>query len=459
MRYLPWVLGVVVLTASGCLLRELREPEGEEGEARKVWSGRSYVDQTVVDREPVPSRTAAGFDSERVWGGYDDWEPAGGADPAGNNVYQLTTRYGDNPNCGDCPDPALVFRISVDGGATWNPDEFIFDSKRPQNDPMVEVGSDGAVYVAWLNTYKPGVTFLKSTDRGRSWSRPVSFTGPGKSPKWNDRPVLAISRDGKDVYVAFNASDSYVVASHDGGKTWGNAVKTNNDERYWFHNQGVVGPDGSVYFAAVDFSQDYTGDQYVSVLRSADGGKTFTTTRVETSAQMPDCSYSEGCYLGYFGSATGVAVDKVGKVMVAYTANDNNGNPMKLYVKTSTDGLAWSSRQEIGISTPGVNHLFPALAAGPVAGDFRVMWQDDRNGQNAWNTWYRRTTTGGATWQAEVRVSDLGTGAPYKGATGYHFPYGDYQEISVDNSGVTHLIWGEGESYTGPGGTWYTRGQ
>ena len=29
-------------------------------------------------------------------------------------------------------------------------------------------------------------------------------------------------------------------------------------------------------------------------------------------------------------------------------------------------------------------------------------------------------------------------------------------ELSVDGDGVNHVIWGEGLSYYGPGGTWYT---
>ena len=88
------------------------------------------------------------------------------------------------------------------------------------------------------------------------------------------------------------------------------------------------------------------------------------------------------------------------------------------------------------------------------------MWQDDRNGAtNRWNTWYRTTTDGGATWSADARLSDLGSGAPYKHPEGYVFPYGDYLEIAVDGAGTSHVIWGEGASWTGAGGTWYTRGQ
>ena len=99
------------------------------------------------------------------------------------------------------------------------------------------------------------------------------------------------------------------------------------------------------------------------------------------------------------------------------------------------------------------------MAAGPTAGDFRVVWQGDAAGDtDAWNTWYRRTDDGGVTWGPPVRLSNLATGAPYKGPKGYAFPYGDYLALAVDATGVNHAIWGEGASWLGPGGTWYTRG-
>ena len=37
--------------------------------------------------------------------------------------------------------------------------------------------------------------------------------------------------------------------------------------------------------------------------------------------------------------------------------------------------------------------------------------------------------------------------------------FGDYLEMAVDGEGANHVIWGEGESFDGNGGTWFTRGQ
>jgi hypothetical protein len=81
------------------------------------------------------------------------------------------------------------------------------------------------------------------------------------------------------------------------------------------------------------------------------------------------------------------------------------------------------------------------------------------NGGNfdAWNVWYRASTNGGATWSAPALISDSTGGAPYKTAAGFGEPYGDYGEAAITNGGKFIGIWGEGPSYTGPGGVWLNR--
>ncbi|WP_374687044.1 sialidase family protein [Promineifilum sp.] len=458
-KRMGWLMALVWVGVGAALLGQPAAPRAATGEAEKVGPGRSLPGQVTVEPRPAPSARVAGFDAERVWSEHDDWEPALAVDPSSDYVYQLTTRYSGPPACPHCGLPVIVFRRSADGGGTWEPDRYLAETRRTQNDPMIEVASDGAIYAAYLNEYRPGVRFTKSTDHGRTWSRPVTFTRLFARPRWNDRPVLAISADGQHVYLAFNASDSYVVASHDFGQTWSAPVRTNQDGRYWFHSAGAVAPDGTVYFGAVDYSQDYTGDSFISVLRSADGGATWTAIPLDVSAEMPDCDWAAGCYFGFLGPSIGLAADRTGALLAAYHTGDAPGAPQRMYARRSADGLAWSERQPL--SGENLEHnAFPAVAAGRTAGDFRVAWQGSFDGRpDAWNTWYRRSVDGGRTWDRAARLSDLGEGAPYRHADGFRFPYGDYIEMAVDRHGRSHVIWGEGFSYFGPGGSWYTRGR
>ena len=127
-----------------------------------------------------------------------------------------------------------------------------------------------------------------------------------------------------------------------------------------------------------------------------------------------------------------------------------------LYVSRSKDGVNWTT--PVVINALG-NSTSPELGTGPTPGDFRIVWQDNRNGTTAWNTWYARSTNGGVTWSSVVRLSNLDSGPSYKSSLGYQFPFGDYMGLSVNSAGVNFVIWGEGANVYADGGTWYTRGK
>jgi len=440
----------------GCSI--LREESIVSGKRRLISETVRIEEAVTIQTTPTDSQSNNGFEAERLWGPYNDWEPAIAIDRATGYVYQLTTRYDGPEPCKRCAGPYIIFRRSGDGGATLEADQFLTPFRKSHNDPQIEVAGSGTIYAAWLNDYVPGVKFVKSSDFGKTWTTPITITTKSTKPNWSDKPVLSVSGDGKDVYIGFNASDSFVVSSHDFGATFSKPVRTNNEKRYWFHTGGIVAPDGSAYFAVTDYSLDYTGDACINVLKSSDGGTTWTTTRVDTSQEAPSCDWSPGCYLGFFGPSAVLAVDSAGTIMLAYNGSDTPGAPQRMWVRTSFNGENWSDRIEISNGSTTVNNAFPALAAGQTPGDFRMAWQDDRNGSTtAWNTWFRRSTDSGRSWSDPVRISDEVAGAGYKTTAGYAFPYGDYFEIAVDGLGRTHLIWGEGSSYSGPGGTWYTR--
>ena len=98
--------------------------------------------------------------------------------------------------------------------------------------------------------------------------------------------------------------------------------------------------------------------------------------------------------------------------------------------------MNWSARTLVNANG---DSTFPQIDTGPTSGDFRLAWQDDRTGQL--NAWYVRSADGGTTWGPPVRLSNLGSGAPYKspGTT----PDGDYFGMAVSSTGIAHVIWGE----------------
>ncbi|MEX0832898.1 MAG: sialidase family protein [Actinomycetota bacterium] len=414
---------------------------------------------TPTSPPPTTPPPAGGFDAERIWSTTnDDWESVVAADPSSNFVYQLTTRIDGASACGTCPVSPIMFRASSDSGVTWGATTHICvctGHNSWQADPQIAVTNTGVVYAFWMNGYKPGVQFSKSSNRGATWSTPINIRPDGQGA-WDDFPHIGISPDGRDIYAAINSGQEYVSYSHDFGATWTTVqASPAGGNFYWFGEGVAVAPNGNVYVAGAQNNSSSSNPGNIFVLRSTNGGATWSSQIVDSTQSAPPCP-SAGCSTGFLAAQADIDVDASGKLALLYAKNTANGAPKSLFLRTSTDGTTWSA--PISVNTLGDSN-FPQIVAGPGSNDFRVAWQDDRNGSTvAYNTYYKRTTDGGSSWSVDVDISNVNSGAPYKSAAGYAFPYGDYFGIDVDSTGRNHVLWSESVSYNGPGGAWYTRG-
>ena len=423
---------------------------------------------------------ASRFDDERP-AGYDinpkhqsNWEPTVAVDPNHpNRVYHLITGINAHACKGSCPGTSVLFRRSTDGGASFGPETFVCAAACKtigwQYDPQIRVANDtnaacscGTIYVAFLDQYDPGVQLFTSHDGGDTWSPPITMNG---ELTYMDKPILVISPSGRDVYVAFNHKfDNMVVASHDYGQSFLPPQKVNEDHLWWYANSGAYAPNGNVYFALngerslSGHGHNFDGPGEIAMLRCSP-----STTRpcadptlipFGVAAAPPPCPVP-GCYADYFAATGSIAIDATGHMVFAYTFSEEPNGPKSLYVRTSDDAVHWSTN--VLVNALGDSSV-PQIDSGPSPGDFRLAWQDDRTGQ--FNTWYAPSTDGGASWGPQVRLSDLGAGAPYKSADGYTFTDGDYFGIAVSSTGIAHVIWGEadGSSLYCCGDVWYTKG-
>ncbi len=94
-----------------------------------------------------------------------------------------------------------------------------------------------------------------------------------------DRPALAVSPDGANLYVVYvvggdDATDIVVAASEDEGATWGSAVPVNADRgcATHFHPAAFLDGGGRLFVSWVD-NRDGTGHVFYAV--SEDGARTF----------------------------------------------------------------------------------------------------------------------------------------------------------------------------------------
>ncbi len=393
----------------------------------------------------------------------DQWEPAIAADGRGH-IYVLYPQYGAVPGCPTCTAPTIALLVSSDNGLSWQPSKALLPFSTGQFDPQIAVDpvDRQTVYASWMQNNKRDIIVARSLDFGRTWSFSWAARGRGEA----DKPVLTVR--GTDVYVGFNREEQFfVAASHDAGQTFSTVqVNSNAAPGSSLAGGATIDPAGNVYFGWTAYARHEMPTRPVSVFvsRSSDGGRAWSTVLLDVSSAPPECE-AQSCGTGYLGAQIALASDAAGALYALWNAGAANGGPERIYFSSSTTGGAsWSERANVSHAAAGVEHSFPAIVAG-AAGDVRIAWMDARTAEPGhpnrllWNTFYRSSTNGGATWNVETRLSGAARGYDYILPDGFRFPFGDYFSLAIDSEGTTHAVWGEGRDFKSPGSIWYAQGR
>jgi len=392
----------------------------------------------------------------------DQWEPSIASDTHGH-VYVLYPQYGPVAGCRTCTPPSMSLLISDDNGLSWLASRPILPFSSGQFDPQIVVDPvNQTVYASWLQNNKRDIVVARSLDYGRTWS----FSWAERGREETDKPVLTAR--GADVYVGFNREETFLVAaSHDGGQTFRTfLINPNAEPGSSLGGGATIDVSGNVFFGWTAYAREQTPSRAAAIFisRSTDGGRTWGTLLLDQSSAPPECP-AQACETGFLGAQIALASDSAGALYALWNAGAVNGGPERIYFSSSTTaGVTWSARTGVSRAPQGVEHAFPAIvAAGP--GDVRVAWMDARTSEAGhperllWNTFYRASTNGGATWADEGQLSGPVRNYDYILSNGFRFPFGDYFALAVDSDGNTQAVWGEGQDYKSPGSIWYTRGR
>ena len=378
------------------------------------------------------------------------------ADGSGR-VYVLYPHYGEVPDCRNCLVPTMLLVTSADNGKTWQAPRVMLESGSGQFDAQIAVDPTDrrTLYAVWLQSKKREVMLAKSVDAGATWMISVA----ARSAVELDKPALAVR--GQSIYVGFNhEEDVWVAWSQDGGRSFtSNPVNVAKSAGWSLLGGATVDPAGNAYLAWASYSKagGARGPVELYVAKSADGGKTWTPDRVDVSSAAPGCDTYD-CAEAFLGAQISLASDAGGTLYALWSAGSKKLGPQRIYFSASTNGGEnWLPRKSVASVDLGVEHAFPAIVAGST-GDVRVAWMDSRKAPY-WNTYYRSSSNGGATWSEEIRLSRYVPGFKYIAKTGFRFPFGDYFGMAIDNHGDTHVVWGEGLNYQSPGAIWYASGR
>ena len=391
----------------------------------------------------------------------DQWEPALAADGHGH-VYILFPQYGAVSNCPACTAPTMALLVSDDDGTSWEPPRPLVTSSSGQFDAQIKVDpvDRQTLYASWLQG-KHDVMVARSQDFGRSWYLAIAEHSPEVVI---DKPVLAVR--GPNIYVSFNHDEPLAVAaSHDYAQNFSSTVLNPGAGPGWSLAAGAtVDSAGNVYFSWTAYPRTdiLTRPVEVFVSRSSDSGRTWSTTPMDVSSAAPGC-LAQFCSAGFLASQMALASDDSGTIYALWNSGSATGGPERIYFASSTDeGENWSAKVDVSNAPLGAEHCFAAITAG-AAGDVRIAWMDARevDAQNhpLWNTFYRTSTNGGATWSPEAQLSGPVRGYDYILPNGFLFPFGNLFSIGIDNLSATHVVWGEGRNYNSPGSIWYTHGR
>ena len=386
----------------------------------------------------------------------DQWEPSVAADGFGR-IYVLYPHYGRVPDCKACRIPTMLLVESIDNGKSWQTPHVMLESDSGQFDAQIAVdpADRRTVYAAWLQNGKRAVMLAKSLDSGNTWN----FTIAVRSEVELDKPALAVR--GQNVYVAFNHEEQvWVAASQDGGRSFSPA-RVNPESRPGWSLLGAatVDPAGNAYLAWASYSKagGAKGSVNLYVAKSPEAGKAWITNLLDVSAAAPGCK-DEECGEGYLGAQVALTADADGTLYALWSAGTAAMSAQRIFFSSSTNGGEnWLPRASVSYADVGVEHAFPAIVAGN-SGDVRIAWMDKRNSPY-WNTYYRSSSNGGATWGEEIRVSGYVPGYRYVGKQGFRFPFGDYFGLTIDNHNDAHVVWGEGLNYQSPGSIWHASGR
>jgi len=384
------------------------------------------------------------------------------ATDAHGHIYILFPQYGAVDQCPACTTPTMVLLTSSDNGASWDPPQPLLTSSIGQFDAQIKVDpiDRQTLYASWMQG-RHDIIVARSQDFGRSWYFAVA---EHSAEVIIDKPVLAVR--GPNVYVSFNHDQTLsVAASHDYAQNFSSTVLNPGAGPGWSLAAGAtVDPVGNVYFSWTAYARTDLLSRPVEVFvsRSADGGRNWSTTPIDVSSAAPDCP-AQVCSAGFLASQMALASDDAGVIYAVWNSGSVIGGPQRIYFSSSTNaGENWSTKVDVSNAPVGVEHCFPAITAG-TAGDVRIAWMDTREvdpqGHPLWNTFYRASTNGGATWSTESQLSGPVRGYDYILPNGFLFPFGNLFSIGIDNLGVTHVVWGEGLNYRSPGSIWYTRGR
>ena len=273
-----------------------------------------------------------------------------------NNLYASWTEFDNYGSTAKGDSTRILFSRSTDQGNSWSTAVKVSDKGGDciDEDNTVEgavpaVGPNGEIYIAWSGPL--GIMFDKSLDGGLTFGKDIFVTSqPGGWDflvpgiyRVNGLPITLCDTSSTstrgNIYVCWgdqrngtDNSDVYVIKSTDGGNSWGDVVRVNNDNttrHQFFPWMTIDQTTGNLYAVFYDRrnTTGYATDVYLA--KSTNGGESFENYKISESSFTPTAGV-------FFGDYTNIAAFNK-KVYPIWMRLD--GQKLSVYAALITDTL------------------------------------------------------------------------------------------------------------------------
>ena len=309
---------------------------------------------------------------------------------------------------------------SFDGGNTWS-NEVIpgFDCQAAPTfswvnttDPILAFDPNGVVYSTmlpyslkynsvgsqvWGVVPNSAISVVKSTDGGITWKtgnqgQPLAIynssgLGLTADKQWMTADANAKSPFAGNVYVGWTlfagfSSELWFSRSTDHGENFSTPVQisfANNDGPFNTYIFLGTAPDGTLYISYNSFPSSLTPQSNVWILKSTDGGKTFSgptlaaTFRFVTAVSLANTTFRDGISYNFNVNPAN------GHLLAALEVDSGSGVDVQL-IESRDGGNTWSSPISVNDASTvkdGTDQFQPSVAAGP-NGTVAVAFYDRR---------------------------------------------------------------------------------
>ncbi|MBI5768847.1 MAG: exo-alpha-sialidase [Verrucomicrobia bacterium] len=355
------------------------------------------------------------------------------------------------------------YALSRDGGFTWQRGlvpqltRSTGGAYRRATDPVAAIGPQGDLYLNSLASADDAfgtadIVLSRSTDGGATWSAPLMVFRQTSAQASPDKNWIAVNEfSGTPAFSRLACSWTNFTTDARGSSTGNNIILALSDDRgtTWTSpiavtpagtiNQGSLPlflPDGSLLVVFLTLSNPNNPALFsVQCKRSTDGGRTFPAVATTIAANVngwDDPDLRNGMLVPQADVAR-----QNGAIVVTCNAVIA-GTPRVLVTRSTDQGATWSAPVVASDNPDGISVTNPAIAVTPDGATVTVIFTDKRlspvapDGHRYFVDHYAaQSFDGGATWQPNLRLSEMSSDVRYAPLTSQGYMLGDYIGVTA----------------------------